>query len=339
MSVGSPRESLLSQKELDSSLDFLVSLQSSSGMIPWFKGGRADPWNHTEAAIALALGGRLSDARAGARWLLRMQNNDGSWCHFYLSNGVAEPRRESNTCSFPVLLVAILDRLGGSRGLLSPYVEMALRGLDYVISHQRDDGSLPWAIDPRGDGYPTSLVAASSSICDSLAVAEDLCERYGIGDCARYKDARQKLSESLSQSAGPYADTSGWAMDHYYPLLGGVEGWTSLSEGFLGRFYVPDWGVRCMLGREWFTAAETAETAMALHISGDEALAQDLYMALQRFRRPGGGYLTGMVGPQGITFPHDEQSSYSVAAVIISSFLLPSKAGLSIGRSMLSLFS
>ncbi len=339
VSSGNIRKSMLSNEQLESSLDFLVSLQLSSGMIPWFKGGRADPWNHSEAVIALALGGRLANALAGARWLLRMQNRDGSWCHFYLSNGVAEPRRDSNTCSFPVLLISILDRLGGTRELLGPYVEMALRGLDYVISHQRDDGSVPWAIDPKGEGYPTSLVAASSSICDSLIVAGDLCERYGIGDPARYRAASQRLNESLLQGAGPYSDTSRWAMDHYYPLLGGVEGASSLTEGFLDRFYVPDWGIRCISGNDWFTAAETAETAMALHMSGEEALAQDVYLALHRFRRPGGGYLTGVVGPHGVTFPHNEQSSYSAAAVIISSYLLSAKVGRSIGDSILSLFS
>jgi hypothetical protein len=31
-------------------------------MIPWFPGGHADPWNHTEAAMALALGGRRREA-------------------------------------------------------------------------------------------------------------------------------------------------------------------------------------------------------------------------------------------------------------------------------------
>ena len=38
-----------------------------SGMIPWFPGGHADPWNHVEAAMALDLGGRARRGRAGLR--------------------------------------------------------------------------------------------------------------------------------------------------------------------------------------------------------------------------------------------------------------------------------
>ena len=334
-----PCESLLGSAALETSLSFLVSLQLRSGMIPWFKGGRADPWNHAEAAMALALGGRLDEALAGAKWLMEMQNGDGSWCHFYLSSGVAEPRRDTNTCSYPVVLVAVLDRVIGDRRVIKPYVEMALRGLDHVLAYQRADGSIPWAVDPNGDSHPTSLIAASSSICDSLMVAADLHRRYGIGDGVRYELAGAALSSSVSAAMGPYSDTSGWAMDHYYPVLGGVNDACWLTESFLSRFYRPDWGVRCIFGNEWFTAAETAETAMALHIAGEEPLAQDVYLTLERFRGTNGGYLTGMVGPTGASFPHLEQSSYSAAAVIISSYVLAVKARNSIGSTILSLFS
>ncbi len=336
--LNSSPSSLLGGAAFEASISFLESLQLKSGMIPWFKGGRADPWNHVEAAIALALGGRLDEAMAGARWLMEMQNVDGSWCHFYLSSGVAEPRRDTNTCSYPVVLVALLDRMIVDRRVIEPYVAMALRGLDYVIAHQRVDGSIPWAIDPNGDGHPTSLIAASSSMCDSLMVAADLSRRFGMGDSARYQDASNALKSSVSAMAGPYTDTSDWAMDHYYPLLGGINDSGSLTEGFLSRFYLPNWGIRCMLQNNWFTAAETAETAIALHIAGDEPLAQNVYLTLRRFRGTNGGYLTGMVSPTGASFPHLEQSSYSVAAVIISSCILAVKAGDSFGATILSLF-
>ena len=38
-----------------------------TGMIPWFPGGHADPWNHVEAAMALDLGGPHDRGRAGLR--------------------------------------------------------------------------------------------------------------------------------------------------------------------------------------------------------------------------------------------------------------------------------
>ncbi len=338
--VGTGRifESMLDDAELESSLDFLASLQLKSGMVPWFPGGRADPWNHAEAALALAVGGRMDEAIAGLRWLLDAQNGDGTWCHFYLSNGVAEPRRDTNTCCYPVLLVSLIDRAVDDRKLMEPYVDMALRAVNRVVASQRADGSIPWALEPSGEPYPTSLVAASSSICDSLQIAAKLCERFGINGSKRYLDAMELLRKSVRFRRGPYADTSGWAMDHYYPAIAGIPESIPLSDQFLDRFYEPDWGVRCLERNAWFTSAETAEAAMALHIEGEEALAKEMFLGLGRFRGDNGGYLTGVVSPTGGSFPLFEQSSYSVAAVVLAGFVLSTTAGKSMGTTLLHLF-
>jgi hypothetical protein len=55
---------ILSAQEVDATVSQLVSLQRSSGMVPWFEGGHCDPWNHVEAAMAMAVGGRTSEAEA-----------------------------------------------------------------------------------------------------------------------------------------------------------------------------------------------------------------------------------------------------------------------------------
>ena len=39
--------------ELQQTVDAIADWQLPSGMIPWFPGGHADPWNHVEAAMAL----------------------------------------------------------------------------------------------------------------------------------------------------------------------------------------------------------------------------------------------------------------------------------------------
>ena len=44
---------LLSATELSRTVDTIAEWQEPSGMIPWFPGGHADPWNHVEAAMAL----------------------------------------------------------------------------------------------------------------------------------------------------------------------------------------------------------------------------------------------------------------------------------------------
>ena len=49
---------VLTAAEVAATVDTIAAVQLPTGMIPWFPGGHADPWNHVEAAMALALGGR-----------------------------------------------------------------------------------------------------------------------------------------------------------------------------------------------------------------------------------------------------------------------------------------
>ena len=53
---------LLSAADLSLTVDTIAEWQEPSGMIPWFPGGHADPWNHVEAAMALLVGGRRGEA-------------------------------------------------------------------------------------------------------------------------------------------------------------------------------------------------------------------------------------------------------------------------------------
>ena len=46
---------VLSADQLSATVDAIAEWQLPSGMIPWFPGGHADPWNHVEAAMALDL--------------------------------------------------------------------------------------------------------------------------------------------------------------------------------------------------------------------------------------------------------------------------------------------
>ena len=43
-------------------IESIRAVQLQDGMIPWFAGGHADPWNHVEAAMALTVGGALHEA-------------------------------------------------------------------------------------------------------------------------------------------------------------------------------------------------------------------------------------------------------------------------------------
>lgn len=71
--------------QLAETVDYLEAVQLPNGMMPWFDGGHADPWNHTEALMALAVGGRRSQSERGFEWLKSIQREDGSWHQYYLA--------------------------------------------------------------------------------------------------------------------------------------------------------------------------------------------------------------------------------------------------------------
>ena len=58
-------EGIITATEVQATVDAIAEWQLPSGMVPWVPGGHADPWNHVEAAMALALGGRISEAEIG----------------------------------------------------------------------------------------------------------------------------------------------------------------------------------------------------------------------------------------------------------------------------------
>ena len=110
-------------------------------------------------------------------------------------------------------------------------------------------------------------------------------------------------------------------MDWYYPVLAGVltrrrrpgppgGGWDDL------RHAGP--GVRCVSDEPWVTAAETAECALAHLAVGESETAADLLRWTRAHRCPDGAYLTGLVYPAGVSFPGDERTAYTGAAVILA---------------------
>ena len=60
-------------------VEFLLNTQRPSGEIPWFEGGHADPWDHTEAAMGLSIAGEWDAAERAYHWLVDQQLADGSW--------------------------------------------------------------------------------------------------------------------------------------------------------------------------------------------------------------------------------------------------------------------
>src|SRR5207253_2429018 len=91
---------VLTATDVVATVDSIAAVQLDNGMIPWFPGGHADPWNHVEAAMALAVGGRVDEAERAYAWLQRAQRADGSWHAYYLAEGIEDPKFDANVCAY-----------------------------------------------------------------------------------------------------------------------------------------------------------------------------------------------------------------------------------------------
>ena len=91
---------VLSADEVEQTAATITDWQLPSGMLPWFPGGHADPWNHIEAAMALATCGFTDEAEHGYRWLAEIQRSDGSWHNYYTADGIEDAKLDANCIAY-----------------------------------------------------------------------------------------------------------------------------------------------------------------------------------------------------------------------------------------------
>jgi len=311
---------VLSASEVLASAHAIAAVQRHDGMIPWFEGGHCDPWNHVEAAMALTVCGLVDHAVEAYRWLALRQLPDGSWFNYYQGDGVKDPRLDTNVCAYLAtgawhhhLVTGDVEFLGE----LWPTIE---RGIDFILRWQQPDGSVLWSLDSAGRAERYALLTGCSSIYHALrcavAVAECLAK-----DRPEWELAAGRLGHAVAHHPGAFAPKVEFAMDWYYPMLSGaVEGEPGrrrIAEGW-STFVLEGYGVRCVSTGDWVTAAETAECVLTLDALGMDAAAMELFVAGQHLRLPDGSYWTGMVHPERETFPKDERTTYTYAAMVLA---------------------
>jgi len=126
-----------------------------------------------------------------------------------------------------------------------------------------------------------------------------------------------------------FADKSRFAMDWYYPVLGGaVRGADAAQRLAAGweTFVVPGLGVRCVSDQPWVTGAETCELVLALDACGMPAEAAAVFATTQHLRHPDGSYWTGWQYDNQAHFPA-ERSSWTAAAVVLAADALIGLSG------------
>ena len=312
---------LLTTDDLVLTAGTIAEWQLPDGMIPWFPGGHADPWNHVEAAMALAVTGHLDEAEAAYRWLVGNQHGSGAWHQFYLADGIEDAKFDGNVIAYVATGVWHHWLLTADRGFLESMWPVVERAIDFVLDLQTPRGEILWARHPDGTPWSFALLTGSASICHSLRCAVAVAEEMG--------HERPDWELSLGHLAhvvrtrpdGAFAPKDRWAMDWYYPVLGGAvtgdDARRHLSER-RHEFVMDGQGVRCVSDKDWATAAETSECAIAHLLAGDRETALGLFATTQPMRRDDGRYLTGIVYPDLVTFPHEECSTYTAAAVVLA---------------------
>jgi hypothetical protein len=331
---------VLGAREVQATADSIEEVQRPSGMIPWFVGGHADPWNHVEAAMALATAGRTDSAERAYEWLAATQLDSGAWYAYTSYDGTVEDARlDTNVSAYVatgmwhhVLVTGTTDVLGR----MWPVVEKAV---GFVLGWQQPGGELLWSVDPDGTPGRYALLTGSSSAYFSLRCAVACADALGL-ERPEWELAVRRLRHAIAYRPDGFEPKHRYAMDWYYPVLSGAleaqRGDERMDDRW-AEFVMEGRGVRCVSDRPWVTVAETAECAMALLALGREDEAEQLLEWTQEQRQGDGSYTTGLVYPQRDTFPTGERSTYTAAAMILAVDCLnqsSAASGLFLGESL-----
>jgi hypothetical protein len=311
---------ILTEEQIATTAAHLAHRQLASGLMPWYPGAHADPWNHVECAMALTVTGYHEHADAAYEWLARHQLGDGSWFNYYVGEAVKDARLDTNVCAYVAAgvyhhLVATGDVDAAARRW-----SMVERATDFVARFQREDGSITWSLDASGRPESYALLTGSASIYHSLRCAVALAERLDYHRPA-WEMAAGRLGHALAHHRDAFAPKDEFAMDWYYPVLSGAlvgdAARARLADRW-ERYVLADYGVRCVATNDWVTAAETAEAVLSLDAVGLRDQALDLLAQTSRHRCDDGAYFTGIVYPQRVTFPGLETTTYTAAAILLA---------------------
>jgi hypothetical protein len=308
--------------QIAETVDAIARIQLPDGNIPWTPGEQTDPWNLVEAAMALDVGGRHRDAERGYEWLRSMQRPDGAWHAYYTGNAVKDVALDTNVTCYIANGVWHHYLSTGDTAFLEDFWLVVERAIDFALEHQTGTGELGWRGDKPSDG---ALLTGSSSVHASLRCAIAIAERLGH-ERPDWELSLGALAIAVAHRPDVFLDKARWAMDWYYPILGGVlrghSAHARIAAGW-STFVVEGRGARCVSDRPWVTAAETCELVMALDAIGADNEARRLYSWVQFLRADGGGYWTG-ANFDGERFEHDgelfpvEQPTWNSAAVVLA---------------------
>lgn len=316
--------------ELQATANYILATQMPDGAIPWYTGGKLDPWDHTEAAMALSVAGEYSAAEHAYHWLAQQQLEDGSWFANYFPGTATEQRgntheelRETNFVAYVATGVWHHFLITRDRQFLASMFPCVRRAVEFVLRYQSEFGEIAWAVDADGVGQNDALVTACSSVLRSLDCACHIAQALGSPQ-RDWKSAADRLANALLTKPERFDRTweskARFSMDWYYPILAGLFPASEARIRIAARwqeFVVAELGCRCVNDEPWVTMAETSELVIALVASGEAEKARQLYNTLHQWRDGDGGYWTGYVFRDKTIWP-DDKTTWTAGAVILA---------------------
>ena len=310
---------IVSAGQAAATADAIAAAQLPSGLIPWSEGQCADPWNHIEAAMALDVCGRKAAAERAYQWLVDSQRPDGSWAAAYRGGKIADAAADSNFCAYVAAGSWHHFLVTGDAGFLEEMWAVVEKAIEFTLALQLPSGAIQWARDARGRPWPGALLTSSSCIHLSLRCALAVAEELGR-ERPRWDSAMGALAAAIARCPHAFEPKAEYAMDWYYPILGGAITGAAAEERLLAgwsRFVVDGLGVRCVDHRPWVTVAETCELVLTLDALGRPVEARRLFSWVQHLRHAEGGYWTGVTFPEGECWPA-EQPTWTSGAVLLA---------------------
>ncbi|MEU3251736.1 prenyltransferase/squalene oxidase repeat-containing protein [Streptomyces sp. NPDC006997] len=314
---------VLTADEAAATVRALLGAQRADGAIPWFRGHHLDPWDHTEAAMALDAAGEYQAAERAYEWLRRHQNPDGSWYAAYAdgdADAVTDRGRETNFVAYVAVGVWHHYLATGDDAFLDRMWPTVHAAVEFVLALQQPDGRIGWRRDDDGTPAADALLTGSSSVHHALRCALAVAEQREEPQ-PDWELALGTLRHVIRRHPERFLDKSRYSMDWYYPVLGGAltgaEAKDRIEEGW-DRFVVPGFGVRCVVPNPWVTGGESAELALALWAVGESDRALEILQSIQHLRDPASGlYWTGLVFDDEVVWP-EELTTWTAGSLLLA---------------------
>lgn len=157
----------------DRTTDFDVTHDNQS-----LGGGRTDPWDHAECAMALTAAGLLEPARAAFDWSRREQRPDGSWPIQIRAGVVEDVNSDSNFCAYFVTGVWHYVLVTSDESFAEAMWPVVQKAIDFVIDLQVGYGEICWARSEAGP-LPEALLTGCASAFHSIRCALALAVLVG----------------------------------------------------------------------------------------------------------------------------------------------------------------